>query len=92
MEMKVDQSNNSEINNFDGFHDQIEELSGEEGEGEEEDKLNISSMSILAPFSESVAAVIKSPVRKMMVSYSTKLETKWGGNAKHTKCNNLSAI
>ncbi|XP_021428008.2 anillin isoform X3 [Oncorhynchus mykiss] len=69
MEMKVDQSNNSEINNFDGFHDQIEELSGEEGEGEEEeDKLNISSMSILAPFSESVAAVIKSPVRKMMTS------------------------
>ncbi|XP_020360890.1 anillin isoform X6 [Oncorhynchus kisutch] len=69
MEMKVDPSNNSEINNFDGFHDQIEELSGEEGEGEEEeDKLNISSMSILAPFSESVAAVIKSPVRKMMTS------------------------
>lgn len=88
----MDQSNNSEINNFDGFHDQIEELSGEEGEGEEEDKLNISSMSILAPFSESVAAVIKSPVRKMMVSYSTKLENKWGGNAKHTKYNNISAI
>ncbi|XP_024297072.1 anillin isoform X2 [Oncorhynchus tshawytscha] len=63
MEMKVDHSNNSEINNFDGFHDQIEELSGEE-----EDELNISSMSILAPFSESVAAVIKSPVRKMMTS------------------------
>ncbi|XP_055732883.1 anillin-like isoform X3 [Salvelinus fontinalis] len=67
MEMNVDQSNNSEINNFDGFQDQSEELSGEEGE-EEEDKLNISSMSILAPFSESVAAVIKSPVRKMMTS------------------------
>ncbi|XP_029588058.1 anillin-like isoform X3 [Salmo trutta] len=68
-EMNVDQSNNSEINNFDGFHDQSEELSGEEGEGdEEEDKLNISSMSILAPFSETVAAVIKSPVRKMMTS------------------------
>eukprot|EP00063_Salmo_salar_P058550 XP_014033385.1 PREDICTED: actin-binding protein anillin-like isoform X2 [Salmo salar] len=69
LEMNVDQSNNSEINNFDGFHDQSEELSGEEGEGdEEEDKLNISSMSILAPFSETVAAVIKSPVRKMMTS------------------------
>lgn len=91
--MNVDQSNNSEINNFDGFHDQSEELSGEEGEGdEEEDKLNISSMSILAPFSETVAAVIKSPVRKMMVSYRTKLETRWGKNAKHTKSNNLSAI
>ncbi|XP_041759281.2 anillin isoform X1 [Coregonus clupeaformis] len=80
-EMNVDQSNNSDVinNNFDGFHDQ----SGEDEEGagdEEEDKLNISSMSILAPFSETVAAVVKSPVRKMMMltpasSFNAKSQT-----------------
>lgn len=60
----MDQSINSDVINgiFDGLHDQSEVQSGEE-----EDKLNISSMSILAPFSATVAAVVKSPV-KMMVS------------------------
>uniref|UniRef100_A0A8C8IXJ1 Anillin n=1 Tax=Oncorhynchus tshawytscha TaxID=74940 RepID=A0A8C8IXJ1_ONCTS len=64
LEVNVDQSINSDVINgiFDGLHDQSEVQSGEE-----EDELNISSMSILTPFSETVAAVVKSPV-KMMVS------------------------
>ncbi|XP_045077986.1 anillin-like isoform X2 [Coregonus clupeaformis] len=65
IEVNVDQSINSDVINgiFDGVHDQSEVQSGEE-----EETLNISSMSILAPFSETVAAVVKSPVRKMMTS------------------------
>ncbi|XP_010871783.3 anillin isoform X2 [Esox lucius] len=71
IEMNVDQSINSDMINdiFAGVHDKSEDQSDEEGEGdEEEDKLNISSMSILAPFAATVAEVIKSPVRKMMTS------------------------
>ncbi|XP_062266519.1 anillin isoform X2 [Platichthys flesus] len=65
-EMNVDQSINSAVINelFDGVLDQSEE----EEEEEEEDALNISSMSLLTPLSETVAAVVKSPERKMMTS------------------------
>lgn len=63
--MNVDGSINSEVINdlFDGV---LEEHSDEE-DGDE-DALNISSMSLLAPLAETVAAVVKSPERKLMVS------------------------
>lgn len=62
-EMNVDQSINSEVINelFDGVLEQSEDQ-----EEEEEDALNISSMSLLIPLAETVAEV-KSPERKMMV-------------------------
>ncbi|KAM4725626.1 anillin isoform 2-T2 [Anableps anableps] len=62
-EMNVDQSINSTVINelFDGVLDQSEEE-------EEEDALNISSMSLLTPLAETVAAVVKSPERKLMTS------------------------
>uniref|UniRef100_A0A4W5PJL3 Anillin n=1 Tax=Hucho hucho TaxID=62062 RepID=A0A4W5PJL3_9TELE len=73
MEVNVDQSINSDVINgiFDGLHDQSEVQSGEE-----EDKLNISSMSILTPFSETVAAVVKSPVKMMMSTPTSSFNAK----------------
>ncbi|KAM9414532.1 anillin-like isoform 2-T2 [Salvelinus alpinus] len=73
LEVNVDQSINSDVINeiFDGLHDQSEVQSGEE-----EDKLNISSMSILAPFSETVAAVVKSPVKMMMSTPASSFNAK----------------
>ncbi|XP_056335770.1 anillin [Danio aesculapii] len=61
IEMNVDASVNSEVINelFDGV---LEESDADE------DPLNISSMSLLAPLAETVAAVIKSPERKPMTS------------------------
>ncbi|XP_076609911.1 anillin [Chaetodon auriga] len=66
IEMNVDQSINSAVINelFDG----VLEQSADESDDEEEDALNISSMSILAPLAETVAAVVKSPERRMMTS------------------------
>uniref|UniRef100_UPI0037E72A9C anillin n=1 Tax=Semicossyphus pulcher TaxID=241346 RepID=UPI0037E72A9C len=67
IEMNVDESINSEIINelFDGILEQSEDQDEEE---EEEDALNISSMSLLTPLAETVAAVVKSPDRRMMTS------------------------
>jgi len=66
IEMNVDGSVNSEVINdlFDGILEESEDQSDEE----DEDALNISSMSLLAPLAETVAAVVKSPERKPMVS------------------------
>lgn len=60
-EMNVDQSINSAVINdlFNGVLEQSED--------EEEDTLNISSMSLLTPLAETVAAVVKSPERRLMV-------------------------
>ncbi|KAM3858199.1 anillin [Diretmus argenteus] len=68
MEMNVDQSINSAVINelFDGVLEQSDDQHcDEEEEGEEEDALNISSMSILAPLAETV---LNSPERRMMTS------------------------
>ncbi|KAM4549831.1 anillin isoform 2-T2 [Fundulus diaphanus] len=64
-EMNVDQSIDSAVINelFDG----VLEQSGDQ-EDEEEDALNISSMSLLMPLAETVAAVVKSPERRLMTS------------------------
>uniref|UniRef100_A0A8C9X7M4 Anillin n=1 Tax=Sander lucioperca TaxID=283035 RepID=A0A8C9X7M4_SANLU len=61
-EMNVDQSINSAVINelFDGVLEQSDD--------DEEDALNISSMSLLTPLAETVAAVVKSPERRMMTS------------------------
>ncbi|KAM9306378.1 anillin [Pholidichthys leucotaenia] len=63
-EMNRDQSINSVVINklFDGVLEQSEEE-------EEEDALNISSMSLLTPLAETVAAVVQSPERRMMTSF-----------------------
>uniref|UniRef100_A0A673LM25 Anillin n=1 Tax=Sinocyclocheilus rhinocerous TaxID=307959 RepID=A0A673LM25_9TELE len=68
IEMNVDGSVNSEVINelFDGVLEESKEKSDEEDA--EEDALNISSMSLLAPLAETVAAVVKSPERKPMTS------------------------
>lgn len=68
IEMNVDGSMNSEVINdiFEGVLEEEHENSTEESE--EEDALNISSMSLLNPLAETVAAVVKSPERKLMVS------------------------
>ncbi|XP_050993126.1 anillin isoform X3 [Labeo rohita] len=68
IEMNVDGSVNSEVINelFDGVLEESEEHSDEEDT--DEDALNISSMSLLAPLAETVAAVVKSPERKPMTS------------------------
>lgn len=62
-EMNVDQSINSAVINelFEGVLEQSE------SEDEEEDALNISSMSLLTPLAETVAAVVRSPEGRMMV-------------------------
>ncbi|KAE8282366.1 Anillin [Larimichthys crocea] len=67
IEMNVDQSINSAVINdlFDGI---LEQSDDEDEENEEEDALNISSMSLLTPLAETVAAVVKSPERRMMTS------------------------
>lgn len=66
-EMNVDHSITSEVINelFDGVLEQSEE------EDEEEDALNISSMSLLTPLAETMAAVVKSPEKRMMVDTHT---------------------
>uniref|UniRef100_A0A3B3ULI4 Anillin n=1 Tax=Poecilia latipinna TaxID=48699 RepID=A0A3B3ULI4_9TELE len=63
-EMNVDHSINSAVINelFDGVLEQSEDQ-----EDEEEDALNISSMSLLTPLAETVAAVVKSPDRRLVV-------------------------
>ncbi|XP_034401463.1 anillin isoform X2 [Cyclopterus lumpus] len=65
IEMNVDQSINSAVINdlFDRALDQ-----SDDDDEEEEDALNISSMSLLTPLAETVAAVVKSPERRMMTS------------------------
>lgn len=72
MEEKENQSINSAVINglFEGILEQSEEHKdrSDEEEEEEEDALNISSMSLLTPLAETVAAVVKSPDRKMMVA------------------------
>lgn len=67
-EMNVDQSINSAVINglFEGILEQSEDQREEDDE-EEEDALNISSMSLLTPLVETVAAVVKTPERRMMV-------------------------
>lgn len=65
--MNVDGSINSEVIN-DLFDAVLEENNEHDAEDEEEDALNISSMSLLTPLAETVAAVVKSPERKVMVS------------------------
>ncbi|MCJ8746256.1 hypothetical protein PDJAM_G00139690 [Pangasius djambal] len=51
------------------FEDVLEENDEHDAEeDEEEDALNISSMSLLTPLAETVAAVVKSPERKVMTS------------------------
>lgn len=63
-EENVDQSVNSTvINELFGDLEQSEDHSGDE-----EDALNISSMSLLTPLAETVAAVVNSPEKRMMVS------------------------
>ncbi|MEQ2243214.1 hypothetical protein ILYODFUR_004753 [Ilyodon furcidens] len=64
-EMNVDQSINSAVINE--LFDEVLEQSEDEEE-EEEDALNISSMSLLTPLAETVAAVVKSPERRLMTS------------------------
>lgn len=68
IEMNVDRSIDSAVINglFEGILEQGEDQSDDQNE--EEDALNISSMSLLAPLAETVAAVVKSPERRMMVS------------------------
>lgn len=56
---------------FEGILEQSEEQKDHSEEEEEEDALNISSMSLLTPLAETVAAVVKSPERKMMVAINT---------------------
>lgn len=68
-EMNVDESsiNSAVINElFDGVLQQ-----SDDEEEEEEDALNISSMSLLTPLAETVAAVVKSPERRLMVGTNT---------------------
>ncbi|KAM9493652.1 anillin isoform 2-T2 [Clarias gariepinus] len=68
IEMNVDGSVNSEVINQ-LFEDVLEESDEHDAEeDEEEDALNISSMSLLTPLAETVAAVVKSPERKIMTS------------------------
>ncbi|XP_026785707.3 anillin isoform X2 [Pangasianodon hypophthalmus] len=68
IEMNVDGSINSEVINH-LFEDVLEENDEHDAEeDEEEDALNISSMSLLTPLAETVAAVVKSPERKVMTS------------------------
>ncbi|XP_058233316.1 anillin isoform X2 [Hemibagrus wyckioides] len=68
IEMNVDGSINSEVINH-YFEDVLEENDEHDAEeDDEEDALNISSMSLLTPLAETVAAVVKSPERKVMTS------------------------
>ncbi|KAJ8273845.1 hypothetical protein GJAV_G00106130 [Gymnothorax javanicus] len=75
IEMNVDGQNSSEVINqlFEGVLEESKEQKPEddddeeEGEGDE-DPLNISSMSLLTPLVETVAAVVKSPELKLMAS------------------------
>lgn len=72
VEMNVDQSINSAVINeiFDGALEQSEDgCSGYDDEEEEEDALNISSMSLLTPLAETVASVVqRSPEKRLLTS------------------------
>lgn len=72
IEMNVDGSITSEVINhlFEDVLGENDEHDAEEDE--EEDALNISSMSLLAPLADTVAAVVKSPERKVMVGNGVK--------------------
>lgn len=71
-EVKENQSIDSAVINglFEGILEQSDDRKDHSDgeEEEEEDALNISSMSLLTPLAETVAAVVKSPDRKMMVA------------------------
>ncbi|XP_062386178.1 anillin isoform X2 [Sardina pilchardus] len=69
-EMNVDGSVNSAVINelFDGVLEDSNELSADEDDDDDEGGLNISSMSLLTPLAETVAAVVKSPERKFITS------------------------
>uniref|UniRef100_A0AAY4EPN9 Anillin n=1 Tax=Denticeps clupeoides TaxID=299321 RepID=A0AAY4EPN9_9TELE len=75
-EVNVDGSINSEVINdlFDGVLEESSELSAEE---DEEDALNISSMSLLTPLAETVASVVKSPERIAVVSRQSRGRVLW---------------
>ncbi|XP_048849375.1 anillin isoform X2 [Brienomyrus brachyistius] len=75
VDMIVDAGNSSEVINklFDGVLEESEDHGAENEEEDEdeegdEDALNISSMSLLAPLAETVAAVVKSPELKLLTS------------------------
>ncbi|XP_023665495.2 anillin isoform X1 [Paramormyrops kingsleyae] len=75
VDMVVDAGNSSEVINklFDGVLEESEDHGAENEEEDEddegdEDALNISSMSLLAPLAETVAAVVKSPELKLLTS------------------------
>uniref|UniRef100_A0AAY5F6N2 Anillin n=1 Tax=Electrophorus electricus TaxID=8005 RepID=A0AAY5F6N2_ELEEL len=72
IEMNVDGSVNSEVINnlFEGVLEESRHSDEDEEVKEDEDALNISSMSLLMPLAETVAAVVKSPERKVLVSCS----------------------
>lgn len=88
IEMNVDGSINSEVIDH-YFEDVLEENDEHDAEeDDEEDALNISSMSLLTPLAETVAAVVKSPERKVMVSlpyFGTHLELKFYSPVKINK-------
>ncbi|XP_076158380.1 anillin isoform X1 [Alosa pseudoharengus] len=72
-EMNVDGSINSAVINnlFDGVLEDSNEPSADEDDEDDDDDeggLNISSMSLLTPLAETVAAVVKSPERKFITS------------------------
>uniref|UniRef100_A0A4W4FZ72 Anillin n=1 Tax=Electrophorus electricus TaxID=8005 RepID=A0A4W4FZ72_ELEEL len=73
IEMNVDGSVNSEVINnlFEGVLEESRHSDEDEEVKEDEDALNISSMSLLMPLAETVAAVVKSPERKVLTSTPT---------------------
>lgn len=74
-EKREDQSINSTvINELFGDLEQSEDHSCDE-----EDALNISSMSLLTPLAETVAAVVNSPEKRMMVSTTSPRPWKCSG-------------
>ena len=52
---------------FEGVLEQSDDTPSSTGEEEEEDALNISSMSLLTPLAETVASVIRSPERRELM-------------------------
>ena len=70
VEMNVDSAsiNSAVINElFEGVLEQSDDTPSSTGEEEEEDALNISSMSLLTPLAETVASVIRSPERRELM-------------------------
>ncbi|KAM9824829.1 anillin [Neosynchiropus ocellatus] len=70
IEMNVDQSINSAVIN-DIFSVALEQSENQDTDEDEEEPLNISSMSLLAPLAETVAAVVRSPEGRMTTSTPT---------------------